>query len=141
MNYKQKVTDSFNRQKFMHFINAELLRVEEGFCEIKLPYSEDLTQQHGFFHAGIVSTLADNAAGYAAYSTMNEDSSILSVEYKINLLSPAQGDYLLAKSEVLKAGKTLTICQSKVFGVKNGEEKLCAVAQVTLIELKNKEDK
>ena len=141
MTIQQKVQDSFNRQKFMHYINAELLKVEVGYCEIKLPYSENLTQQHGFFHAGIVSTLADNAAGYAAFSTMAEDSSILSVEYKINLVAPAQGECLLAKSEVLKDGKTLTICQSKVYGVDGDVEKLCAIAQVTLIELKNREDK
>lgn len=140
MNYTQKVQDSFNRQKFMHYINAQLLKVAEGYCEILLPHSENLTQQHGFFHAGIISTLADNAAGYAAFSTMAENSSVLSVEYKINLLAPAQGEYLVAKAEVIKAGKTLTICQSKVYGIKNEVEKLCAIAQVTLIELKNKPD-
>lgn len=83
--FKQKVKDSFDRQQFMKFIGAELVRVEPGFCEIQLPYKSSLTQQHGFFHAGVVGTMADNAAGYAAFSLMDPGSSILTVEFKLNL--------------------------------------------------------
>ena len=136
-NYKQKVEDSFKLQKFMEFIGAKLIKVEPGFCEIHLPYSENLTQQDGFFHAGIISTLADNAAGYASFSLMEEDSSVLAVEFKLNLISPGVGDLLIARANVLKSGKTLTICRADVFTLKDGVEKLCAASQATLIQIKN----
>ena len=138
--YLSKVNDSFTRQKFMQLINAQLIKVEPGFCQINIPYNSNITQQHGFFHAGIVGTLADNAAGYAAFSLMVKNSSILTVEFKLNLISPADGDLLIGKSQVLKYGKTLTICRSDVFVVKNRVEKLCAASQSTLIELQNKND-
>ena len=138
--FESKVRASFARQKFMATLNAELTRVEPGFCEIVIPYDESITQQHGFFHAGIVGTLADNAAGYAAFSLMEENSSILTVEFKLNLLSPADGDVLIGRSQVMKNGKTLTICRSDVFVMKNGVEKLCAACQSTLIELKDTAD-
>lgn len=131
--FHQMVSDSFARQQFMHFIGAELVKVASGYCEIHLPFRSKLSQQHGFFHAGIIGTLADNAAGYAAYSLMPAGASILSVEFKINLLSPGDGDLLRAKAQVLKAGKTLTVCRSEVYVEKGGVEKLCAAAQVTLI--------
>lgn len=139
-NYKQKVEDSFNSQKFMDFIGAKLVDVKPGFCEIHLPFKEELTQQNGFFHAGIISTLADNAAGYASFSLMEEDASILSVEFKLNLISPGVGDLLVARANVLKSGRTLTICRADVFAVKDGVEKLCAASQATLIQIKNSSD-
>lgn len=141
-NFKEKVAESFSRQKFMQFIQAELVCVEPGYCEIQIPYQESLTQQHGFFHAGIISTIADNAAGYASFSLMEQESSILTVEFKLNIVAPGDGDLLIGKAQVLKNGRTLTICRSDVFIVKNGEEKLCAASQATLIELKSRtEDK
>ncbi len=121
----------------MDFIGVELVEVKPGFCEIHLPYREELTQQNGFFHAGIISTLADNASGYASFSLMDEDSSVLSVEFKLNLISPGIGDLLIARAYVLKSGRTLTICRADVFAVKDGEEKLCAASQATLIQIKN----
>lgn len=136
-NYKQKVEESFRLQKFMDFIGAKLIKVEPGFCEIHLPYHENLTQQNGFFHAGIISTLADNAAGYASFTLMEEDASVLSVEFKLNLMAPGIGDLLIARANVLKSGKTLTICRADVFTRKDGMEKLCAASQATLIQLKN----
>lgn len=141
IDFKKKIEESFNRQKFMELINAKLIDVKPGFCEIHVPYDLTLTQQHGFFHAGIISTIAGNTAGYAGFSLMDENSSILTVEFKLNILSPSDGDILIGRSNVLKNGKTLTICRSEVFVVKNGKEKLCAAAQSTLIELKNKPDK
>lgn len=140
VDFKQKVEDSFNRQEFMKLINAKLITVEPGFCEIHIPYQSGLTQQHGFFHAGIISTIADNAAGYAGFSLMEEHSSILTVEFKLNLMSPGDGELLIGRSNVIKNGKTLTICRSEVYVIKNGIEKLCAAAQTTLIELKNSAD-
>ncbi|WP_024770294.1 PaaI family thioesterase [Aquimarina macrocephali] len=138
--YKKKVKESFERQQFMKLINAQLIDVQPGYCEIHVPYHSSLTQQHGFFHAGIISTIADNAAGYAGFSLMEENSSVLTVEFKINLMAPGDGELLIGKSSVLKNGRTLTICKSEIFIIKNGNEKLCAAAQLTLIELKNSSD-
>ena len=136
--FKKKVEESFSRQQFMKLLNAKLIDVQPGFCEIHIPYDQKLTQQHGFFHAGIISTIADNAAGYAAFSLMEEDSTILSVEFKLNIMAPGDGEVLIGRSNVLKNGRTLTICRSEVYILKNGEEKLCAASQTTLMELKNK---
>jgi uncharacterized protein (TIGR00369 family) len=138
--YQQKIEDSFQRQKFMETIHAKLISVQPGFCEIHIPYDEKLTQQHGFYHGGVIGTLADNTAGYAAFTLLEEESSILSVEFKLNILAPANGDLLIGKANVLKSGRTLTICRSEVYVVKDGIETLCAAAQATLIELKNKSD-
>ncbi len=138
--YRKKIEASFQRQKFMELIHAKLIDVKPGYCEIQIPYHSTLTQQHGFFHAGIISTIADNAAGYAGFSLMEERSSVLTVEFKLNLMSPGDGDLLIAKAHVLKNGRTLTICRSDVFIRQNGIEKLCAASQTTLIELKNQSD-
>lgn len=140
IDFKRKVKESFTRQKFMELLNAKLVDVKPGFCEIHIPHNSTLTQQHGFFHAGVISTIADNSAGYASFSLMEENSSILSVEFKLNLMSPADGEVLIGRSNVIKNGKTLTICRSEVYVIKDGEEKLCAAAQSTLIELRNKLD-
>ena len=140
VNYKKKVEESFHRQNFMKLIHARLIDVKPGYCEIHIPYNSTLTQQHGFFHAGIISTIADNTSGYASFSLMDENSSILTVEFKLNLISPGDGDMLIGKSNVIKHGKTLTICRAEVYVVKNGKETLCAASQSTLIELKNRSD-
>jgi len=138
--FRKKVQASFDRQKFMDLIGAELVEVNPGYCEIKVPFDETLTQQHGFFHAGVISTLADNTAGYAAFSLMEADSSILTVEFKLNLLAPGKGDSLIGKAEVIKNGRTLTICRSEIYAINDGSAALCAAGQSTLIELKNKSD-
>ena len=138
--FHAKVMESFSRQKFMRLLNAKLTKITPGFCEMEIPYHDSITQQHGFFHAGIVGTVADNAAGYAAFSLMEKTSSILTVEFKLNLISPADGDLLIGRASVLKYGKTLTICRSDVFVVKLQTEKLCAASQSTLIELAYRQD-
>lgn len=137
-NFEKRVKDSFEQQGFMSFIGAELLKVEAGYCEIRVPYSANLSQQNGFFHAGIVTTIADNAAGYAAYSLMESDSAILTVELKINFVAPAKGEYLIAKARVIKQGKTLVVCQAEVFPEDKND--ICAATQTTLIELRKRED-
>ncbi len=119
----------------MEHIGAELIDVQPGLCEIHVPFNENLTQQNGFFHAGVIGTLADNVAGYASLSLMKEHSSVLSVELKLNLMRPANGDLLIGKGHVLKYGKTLTVCRANVFIVKDATEKLCAAAQLTMIEI------
>lgn len=136
--FQTKVKESFASQKFMEHIGAELISVEPGFCEIHVPFNDNLTQQNGFFHAGVISTVADNVAGYASLSLMKEHSMVLSVEFKLNLIRPGVGELLVGKGEVLKYGKTLTVCRSDVFIVKDGVEKLCAAAQLTMIEVEPK---
>lgn len=119
----------------MDLIGAELVKVEKGFCEIHLPCKAELTQQDGFVHAGIVGAIADSAGGYAAYSMMEKGASVLTIEYKLNLLAPARGNMLIARSEVVKAGRTITVCNSEVYAKTGKKEKLCATATVTLIAL------
>ena len=133
--FEHRIRESFVRQKVMALIGAELTRVIPGRVEIELPFRDDLTQQHGFFHAGIVGTIADSAGGYAAYTLMPAGSSVLSVEYKINLLAPADGQRLVASGQVVRAGRTLTVCDLEVSVVKDGVRSLCARGMQTLIGL------
>jgi len=135
VHYEKKVRESFSRQGFMKLIGAELMDVKPGFCEMHLPYRDDLSQQHGFFHAGAIGTLADNSGGYAAYTLIGVGSSILTVEYKLNLVAPGDGERLIGRARVLKPGRKLTVCKSDVFVVKDGEEKLCATCLMTLMAM------
>jgi len=139
-NYERKVRESFLRQRFMKFVGAKLIEVRPGYCEIHLPYKKDLSQQHGFFHAGVIGTIADNSGGYAAYSLMAADSSIFTVEYKLNLIAPGDGDLLIGRGQVIKYGRTLTVCRTEVFVVKDGAEKLCATSLMTLMAMVGKAD-
>jgi uncharacterized protein (TIGR00369 family) len=115
-----EVENSFAKQALMKLIGAQLTRVEPGLIEISLPFRADLTQQNGYLHAGIVTTIADSACGYAAYTLMPADSSVLSVEFKVNLLRPAKGSGFVAVAEVLKPGRTLTVVRSDVFAIDDG---------------------
>ncbi len=133
--FERKVRESFVRQGFMGFLGVTLAAVEPGGCEMHLPFRPEFSQQHGFFHAGLIGTLADNAGGYAAFSLMDRESSILTVEYKLNLLAPGDGELLIARARVLKPGRTLTICRSDVFVIKGGVEKLCATCLMTLMAM------
>lgn len=138
--YAQRVRESYARQKVMALIGAELSAVEPGVCEIRLPYRADLTQQHGFFHAGVVATIVDSAGGYAGYTLMPADSSVLTVEYKLNLLAPGDGDLLIARGEVVKPGRNLVICRGEVYAVKEGRRAHCASMQQTLMTMHGKPD-
>jgi uncharacterized protein (TIGR00369 family) len=131
--FESRIRESFERQKVMGLIGATLGRVVPGRIEIALPFRDDLTQQHGFFHAGIVGTIADSAGGYAAYSLMPAGSSVLSVEYKLSLLAPADGERLLASGQVVRPGRTLTVCDLEVVVFKAGAPTVCARGMQTLI--------
>jgi uncharacterized protein (TIGR00369 family) len=132
--FASEIAQSFAKQTIMGLIGAELARVEPGIVEISLPYRADLVQQHGYLHAGIVTTIADSACGYAAYSLMPAGSEVLSVEFKVNLLRPAKGETFSATAEVVKAGKTLTVVRADVFGVDHaGERELIATMLGTMI--------
>jgi uncharacterized protein (TIGR00369 family) len=113
--FATEVRNSFARQAVMTTIGAELVSVAPGAVQISLPYRSDLTQQNGYLHAGIVTTIADSACGYAAYTLMPPKSAVLSVEFKVNLLRPAKGEEFLAIAEVLKPGRTLTVVRADVF--------------------------
>ena len=138
--FAQRVRASFGRQTIMDLIGAELGVVKPGEVEILLPFRADLCQQHGFFHAGVTSTIADSAGGYAAFSLFPADASVLTVEFKINLLAPADGDRLRALGKVIKPGRTLTVCEVDVFARKDGAEKPCAKLNQTLICLAGRPD-
>lgn len=112
--FAERVRASFARQQVMRLIGATLADVRPGVVEIHLPFREDLTQQHGFLHAGIVSTICDSACGYAALSLMAPDAGVLTVEFKLNLLAPASGVRFVAHGEVMKPGRTLLFCQGAV---------------------------
>src|SRR5215208_3282795 len=131
--FAEDVKESFAKQTIMGLIGAELTRVEPGIIEITLPYRADLAQQHGYMHAGIVTTIADSACGYAAYSLMPPNSEVLSVEFKVNLLRPAKGETFSAVAEVVKAGKTLTVVRADVFAIDEGRRDLVATMQGTMI--------
>ncbi len=138
--FAARVHASFRRQGFMRHLGAALAVVEPGYCEIRLPFREELGQQHGFFHAGAVAAVADSAGGYAAYTLMAAGDSVLTVEYKINLLAPGRGDEAIARARVVRAGRTLTICQVDVYAVGDGAETHCATMQQTVIRLADRPD-
>ncbi len=137
--FDSRVRDSFARQALMRTIGAELIRVQPGRVEIALPFRADLTQQHGYLHAGITSTIA--AGGYAGYSLFPAESSVLTVEFKINLLAPAAGEWFVALGEVVKPGRTLTICRLEVSAIKGERRTLIAIGQQTLICLEGQPDR
>ena len=135
-NYEIRIRASFAKQKAMQTIGATIGDVRPGEVSIDLPYSEHITQQDGFLHAGIITTIVDSACGYAAYTLMPADSRVLSVEFKINFMSPAIGETFTAIGKVIKPGRTLTICQGEVLAFKDGKSKLVAMMQATMIRAK-----
>lgn len=139
--FERRIRDSFTRQPFMATIGAELTRVEPGRVEISVPYSTHITQQHAYVHGGVIGAIADNAAGYAAYTLMAGADSVLTVEYKVNLLAPARGERVVARAEVMRPGRTLTIVRSDVYAIGDHAESLCATAIVTLIRLAGQSDR
>jgi uncharacterized protein (TIGR00369 family) len=130
-----RVRASFDRQGLMRLLGAELTNVAPGRVQITLANRPEVTQQHGYVHAGATSAIADSAGVYAALSLMPQTSEVLTVEYKLNLLAPAAGDRLEAIGTVLKSGRTLTVCQLEVFAVQGDERKLVAAGQQTLISV------
>lgn len=132
-NFEQRVRDSFARQNIMKTIGAQLVHVAPGEVDIGLDYRDDLTQQHGFIHAGIIGTILDSACGYAAFTLMPADAAVLTVEYKINLLAPAQGTKFMARARVTRAGRTLTVCSADAFAHSRTGDKLIATMLATIM--------
>jgi uncharacterized protein (TIGR00369 family) len=138
--FAARVRSSFERQRLMETIGARLTRVSAGEVEIELPFREDLTQQHGYLHAGIVTSIVDSACGYAAMSLTPAGADILSVEYKINLLSPAKGERMIARARVIRSGRNLVVCMGDVFAVLDGQEKLVATMLATMMTMRERAD-
>jgi uncharacterized protein (TIGR00369 family) len=128
-----RVRRSFEKQRVMATIGASLDRVDPGAITISMPPNASLTQQHGYLHAGIVATIADSACGYAALSLMPEDAAVLSIEFKTNMLAPADGERFIARGRVIKPGRTIMVCDATVHAVRNGAEKLIATMTGTMM--------
>jgi uncharacterized protein (TIGR00369 family) len=133
--FVQAVRASFEGQGLMRHLEATLEVVELGHVSISMPFSDSLAQQHGYFHAGALTSIVDSACGYAASTLMPAGAEVLTIEFKVNFLSPASGDIAVAHGRVLKPGRTLTVCQGEVMVVRDGVEKLCALMQATMISM------
>ena len=118
--------DSFDRQTAMKTVGASIMKVSAGEVSIQFPFDPDLTQQHGFIHAGIVSTVLDSACGYAAFSLMPDDAAVLTIEFKINLLSPAQGEWFEAIGKVKKPGRNITVTEGELYAHQGDTRKMVA---------------
>lgn len=137
--FQARVADSFARQEAMRTLGVTLRSVEAGTVVLAMAYDRRLTQQHGFIHAGIVSAALDSACGYAAFSLMPAEAAVLTIEFKLNLLSPAKGEEFLFKGHVVKPGRTITVCEGHAFALQGGREKLVATMTGTLMALTDRE--
>ncbi|WP_269932061.1 PaaI family thioesterase [Aminobacter sp. HY435] len=138
--FEERVRSSFARQSVMRTIGAELTFVAPGTVEIEMPYSEALTQQHGFLHAGVISTALDSACGYAAYSLMPENSGVLSIEFKVNLLAPGRGERFVFRGSVTKPGRTIVVADGQAYAfAADGEAKLIATMTGTMMVVVGRE--
>jgi len=135
-NWEQRVRASFARQGAMHYIGATIQTLEPGRCAIALPFRPELAQQHGYFHAGIVSAIVDSAGGYAALTLFPPGSEVLTVEFKINLMAPANGALLIAEGRVIRSGRTLTVCTGEAHSMSGDARTPCALMQQTLMRIK-----
>ncbi|HEU5343285.1 MAG TPA: PaaI family thioesterase [Ktedonobacterales bacterium] len=136
--FERRVRESFARQRVMETMGATLLRVTPGEVEIALPFRAELTQQHGFLHAGVVTTIVDSACGYAALSLMPPGAGVLTIEFKLNLMAPAAGERMIARGRVTKPGRTINVCAGDVFAEQNGREKLVATMLATVMTIHNR---
>lgn len=138
--FEARVRASFARQTFMQTLGACLVRVAPGEVEIELPCRPEISQQHGFVHAGAVASIVDSACGYAALTLMPADAAVLSVEYKINLTAPAEGERIVARGRVLKPGRTLHVCLGEAVAVRDGAERSVATMLATMICVRDRPD-
>jgi len=138
--FAERVRASFQRQQAMTLIGASMPVIEAGYTEIHLPHKAEITQQHGYIHGGVVGMIADSAAGYAASTLTAHETGVLTVEYKLNLLAPAEGQLLIAEGSVIRYGRTLIVTKADVFAIKDGKKTLCAVMQQTIMTLHGKKE-
>ncbi len=138
--FRERITRSFGRQRAMELIGAQLTRVEHGTVEIELPFDEKLTQQHGFLHAGVISAALDSACGYAAYTVIDTEASILTIEFKVNLMSPGRGDWFLFRGEVTKPGSNIIVADGRAYSITDGPAKLIASMTGTMMVVRGRQD-
>ena len=136
--FEERVRASFARQAFMTTLGARIVSVAPGDVVLELPFHQALTQQHGFLHAGVLAALADNACGFAALSLMPPGAAVMSVEFKINLMTPAAGSIFKAAGRVIRAGRTLTVCGAEVIATNGDQEKVVAVMQATMMSVQGR---
>lgn len=136
--FERRVRESFSRQSAMKTLGVTMASVEAGAVELEMPFQKSMGQQHGFQHAGVIATVMDSAAGYAALTLMPEDSAVLTVEFKANFMSPAKGDRFRFKAKVIKAGKTITVCEAKALSEAGGETKLIAALFGTMMAVRDR---
>lgn len=139
-NFRARIRASFDRQKTMETIGAVLTRVEHGSVEIEMPFDDKLTQQHGILHAGIIAAALDTACGYAAYSVLDDTASILTIEFKVNLLSPGRGERFLFRGDVTKPGSTIVVADGRAYALSDGPAKLIASMTGTMMVVRGRED-
>lgn len=133
MNAEQVIRDSFARQRMMTTLGVSLAHVGDGEVELLMPAREEFSQQHGYIHAGVLTALLDTACGYAALTLMPEGSEVVSVEFKVNLLSPAVGERLVARARTMRSGRSLSVCTADCFAVCDEQEKLVATMLATMM--------
>ena len=133
----ERVKASFDRQTFMQTIGARLISVDPGEVVIEWAYSRELTQQHGFLHAGVVAAVADSACGYAALTMMSRDAAVMSVEFKVNLMKPAAGETFRAIGKVIRSGRTLSVCSAEVHAYSSGKDSTIALMQGTMMAVRD----
>ena len=131
--FESRVRYGFNLQRVMATIGAKITMIAAGEVHIELPFNSAFTQQHGFIHAGIITSIVDSACGFAAHTLMPASSGVLTVEFKVNFLSPATGEKFIGIGRVIKPGRTLTVCDGEVFATEKGEQKLIAAMQSTMM--------
>jgi uncharacterized protein (TIGR00369 family) len=139
--FAERVLASFDKQNAMHLVKATMLVIESGMTEIHVPHWDGIEQQHGFVHGGVVGMIADSSAGYAAMTVVPANASVLTVEYKMNLVAPADGEKLIARGQVVRPGRTLIVTKAEVFAIKDGKETLCALMQQTIMVMHGKTEK
>jgi len=138
--FRERVHQSFDKQGAMAMLGAELTRVEPALVEIELPFDQKLTQQHGFLHAGVISAALDSACGYAAYTVIDPDASILTIEFKVNLMSPGRGERFLFRGEITKPGSTIIVADGRAYAIGDGPAKLIASMTGTMMVIRGRQD-
>jgi len=138
--YEARVRESFARQGAMKLIGAAISEVAPGYCAIAVAPRSELSQQHGYVHAGIVSAIVDSAGGYAGFTLFPEDASVLTVEFKLNLVAPAKGERIVAEGFVVKPGRTLAITRGEVYAEEGGKRTMVAIMQQTLMVMRGRQD-
>lgn len=133
--FESRVRTGFAGQALMRTLDARIIKIAPGEVHIELPFGADFTQQNGFVHAGVITSIVDSACGYAAYSLMPAGAGVLTVEFKVNLINPAKGERFVAVGRVVKPGRTLSVCSGEVIAFASGETKLVAMMQATMMQV------